>query len=286
MKMIELWSVVRSMNSNGALPWFSKGLCAAQAQEFLDRPFTQRRCRLYEYAMSDAERSLYDDVTEYLLEPALYAFSGSQRRLLLIGFHRRMASSIPALAASLENVAARLRRLQAGQQSDETVVDLFRDLEDEDEIEQVGEEMPQPNQPATLAGELARVESFIARARSLPDDAKAQRFQEAIKVILDLGRNGRGSGKAVVFTESITTQDYLRSLLLTTGLRDHEITLFRGVNDTERAQQAYTRWKEEEGTRLPSGAAPSREVAVRLALVHESAPVPRSSSAPRPAQKD
>jgi hypothetical protein len=72
-----------------------------QAQEFLDRPFTQRRCRLYEYAMSDAERSLYDDVTEYLLEPSLYAFAGRQRRLLLIGFHRRMASSISALAASL-----------------------------------------------------------------------------------------------------------------------------------------------------------------------------------------
>ena len=47
-----------------------------QAQEFLDRPFTQRRCRLYEYAMSDDERSLYDDVTEYLLQPSLYAFAG------------------------------------------------------------------------------------------------------------------------------------------------------------------------------------------------------------------
>jgi superfamily II DNA/RNA helicase len=183
--------------------------------------------------------------------------------------HRRMASSIPALAASLENVAARLRRLQAGQQSDEAVADLFRDLEDEAEIQPVEEEPPQPIQPATLAGELVRVESFVARARSLPDDAKAQRFQEAIKVILDLGQNGRGSGKAVVFTESITTQDYLRSLLLTTGLRDDEITLFRGVNDSERAQQAYELWKEEEGTRLSSGAAPSREVAVRLALVHE-----------------
>src|SRR5204863_4636120 len=85
-----------------------------QAQEFLDRPFTQRRCRLYEYAMSDDERSLYDDVTEYLLQPTLHAFAGSQRRLLLIGVHRRMASSSPALAASLENVAARLRRLDAG----------------------------------------------------------------------------------------------------------------------------------------------------------------------------
>src|SRR5437763_2723306 len=115
-----------------------------QAQEFLDRPFTQRRCRLYEYAMSDAERSLYDDVTEYLLEPSLYAFAGRQRRLLLIGFHRRMASSIPALAASLENVAARLRRLQRGLRSDDTVINVLQDLEDEDEIEKAAEETNPP----------------------------------------------------------------------------------------------------------------------------------------------
>src|SRR6476469_4959902 len=111
-----------------------------QAQEFLDRPFTQRRCRLYEYAMSDAERLLYDDVTEYLLEPSLYAFSGRQRRLLLIGFHRRMASSISALAASLENVAARLRRLQQGSGTDDAAITELRDLEDEDEIGESSEE--------------------------------------------------------------------------------------------------------------------------------------------------
>src|SRR6202789_922805 len=145
-----------------------------QAQEFLDRPFTQRRCRLYEYAMSDAERSLYDDVTEYLLEPSLYAFAGRQRRLLLIGFHRRMASSISALAASLENVAARLRRLQAGLRSDDTVIDVLRDLEDEDEIEESPDEAPPPIDRATLAAELGRVEDFVTRARSLPNDAKAR----------------------------------------------------------------------------------------------------------------
>src|SRR2546427_7848020 len=115
-----------------------------QAQEFLDRPFTQRRCRLYEYAMSDDERSLYDDVTESLLQPSLYAFAGRQRRLLLIGFHRRMASSIPALASSLEKVAARLRHLRAGLSSDETVIDMFRDLEDEDEVDEASEEVPPP----------------------------------------------------------------------------------------------------------------------------------------------
>src|SRR3984885_11477019 len=122
-----------------------------QAQEFLDRPFTQRHCRLYEYAMSDAERSLYDDVTEYLLEPSLYAFAGRQRRLLLIGFHRRMASSISALAASLENVAARLRRLQAGVHPDDTAIDVLRDLEEEDENDEPSEEAAPPVDRATLA---------------------------------------------------------------------------------------------------------------------------------------
>jgi hypothetical protein len=247
-----------------------------QAQEFLDRPFTQRRCRLYEYAMSADERSLYDDVTEYLLQPSLFAFSGRQRRLLLIGFHRRMASSIPALAASLENVAARLRRLAADPGSANSAdtadmsIAMFRDLEDEEEMAEPIEEDPAPiTNREGLAAELALVEDLLARAQSLPSDAKARSFQEAIRVILDLGRDGRGSGKAVVFTESITTQEYVRTLLLEMGLADEEITLFRGVNDHARAAQALARWQTEEGARLAPGSRPSRDVAVRLALVHE-----------------
>jgi adenine-specific DNA-methyltransferase len=240
-----------------------------QAQEFLDRPFTQRRCRLYEYAMSDDERSLYDDVTEYLLEPSLYAFAGRQRRLLLIGFHRRMASSIAALAASLENVAARLRRLQAGQQSTDDAGEVLSDLEEDEDIDESGDDAPVADNKAAIAAELARVDRYVARARSLPHDAKARSFQDAIRVVLELGRNGRGSGKAVVFTESITTQEYLRKLLLDTGLADEEITLFRGTNDHARAQQADARWMQEVGSKLPPGSRPSRDVAVRLALVHE-----------------
>ena len=122
-----------------------------QAQEFLDRPFTQRRCRLYEYSMSDAERSLYDDVTQYLLEPSIYAFSGRQRRLLLIGFHRRMASSISALAASLENVARRLRGLESGQPVDDMAIENQLDLEEEDDDEAQPEETRPPTDRLALA---------------------------------------------------------------------------------------------------------------------------------------
>src|SRR6516164_7896178 len=170
-----------------------------QAQEFLDRPFTARRCRLYQYDMSEDERSLYDDVTEYLLQPSLYAFSGRQRRLLLIGFHRRMASSIAALAASLENVAARLRRMCGKPGQDDAAKVMYRDLEDDDEIVETAEEQASATDESTVLAELARVEGFIARAKSLPDDAKAQSFQDAIRVVLNLEANGGGSGKAVVF---------------------------------------------------------------------------------------
>src|SRR5690606_10623495 len=78
------------------------------AQKFLERPFVPRSARLYEYRMSDEELALYNDVTTYLLEPTLCAFPTASRKLLLIGFHRRMASSVKALAASLRRVAARL----------------------------------------------------------------------------------------------------------------------------------------------------------------------------------
>jgi ERCC4-related helicase len=219
--------------------------------------------------MSDDERSLYDDVTEYLLQPSLYAFPGSQRRLLLIGFHRRMASSIPALAASLENVVKRLRRLQGKIPQDEAAIEIYCDLEDEEEIEGLTDDQASIVDDSSLAAELARVEGFIARARSLPHDAKARSFQEAIQVVLDRASDGRGSGKAVVFTESITTQEYIRTLLRATGLGDEDITLFRGVNDHERAQQAYAQWQKEEGYRFPRESKPSRDVAIRLALVHE-----------------
>jgi len=58
--------------------------------------------------MTLEERARYDDITHYLLDPRIIAFSGRQRRLLLIGFRCRMASSKRALSASLERVAARL----------------------------------------------------------------------------------------------------------------------------------------------------------------------------------
>lgn len=239
-----------------------------QAGEFLERPFVGRSALLFEYEMSADERALYDDVTRYLLEPNLCAFQGRGRQLLLLGFHRRMASSKPALAKSLENVAERLRGQQAGAGAtdlDAAMQEVVKDLEDDSPLPSDKEP---PVQPApSIATELARVESFIVRARSLPADSKADSLIRAVRSIAD--RQG-GSRKVVVFTESLTTQDYLVKLLVErAGLSAGEVTVFRGTNDSKRAEQALARWKDEVGSRIPAHARPSPDIAVRLALVHE-----------------
>lgn len=243
-----------------------------QAMPYLERPFVGRQARLYPYRMSPAERALYDDVTEYLLEPELFAFRGSARKLLLIGFHRRMASSTAALAASLTGVAARLRRLLGRDAPDaaEDFDDLEEDAEDRAALAEPAFEeptnIPRFNQ-AAIQEELDRVESFIRRANALPADSKAEALVRVVKLVLERPPDRR---KVLIFTESLTTQGYLRDLLVQkTALSEQDVTLFRGVNDSPRATAALGVWREEVEAETAPHLRPSATVAVRLALVHE-----------------
>ena len=246
-----------------------------QAMPYLERPFVGRQARLYSYRMSTAEKALYDDVTDYLLEPALFAFSGSARTLLLIGFHRRMASSNAALAASLTGVSARLRRL-LGNDTPDNAKDLD-DLEEEadDASPPEDQRVPESTAAATiprldkaaLRAELERVEGFIRRANALPADSKAESLVKVVKLVLDRPPDRR---KVLIFTESLTTQSYLADLLVQkTTLAEQDVTLFRGVNDSPRAATALRVWREEVEADMAPHLRPSPTVAVRLALVHE-----------------
>ena len=185
-----------------------------QAMPYLDRPFVGRQAKLFAYRMSAAEKALYDDVTGYLLEPDLAAFSGRARQLQVIGFLRRMASSKAALAASLRGVAARLQRMRQGNAGADRS-DL-EDLEDDAdpappaaEAISVGASPPRLN-TAKIAEERARVQDFIQRADTLPDDTKAESLVKVVHELLDRPPDRR---KVLIFTESLTTQDYLRAHL-------------------------------------------------------------------------
>lgn len=231
-----------------------------QAQEFLERPFVQRHCQLFEYTMAPAEQALYDDVTHWLLEPDLCSFAGGARHLLLLGFHRRMASSTAALATSLERVCANLERMIRGETTNQAAVsEILADLEqDPDDVDMPPFEVP-PAQtdPARVRAELERVRTFAGRARRLGPDAKAEALLQALARI--------GDRKVLIFTELISTQDFLHGLLTARGFAPADVTVFRGTNDSARAKQALERWNLDCPPREPL----ARDIAVRLALVHE-----------------
>src|SRR5690606_31315772 len=135
----------------------------------------------------------------------------------------------------------------AGADADDAL-DFYDDLEEGDEVAPTdSEEGPAPGEPEVRA-ELALVERFIERLGALATDSKARALLDAVRVVSEAGARGEGSGKLVIFTESLATQDYLRELLLGSGLvSDEEITLFRGQNSSPRAAQALARWDEEVG---------------------------------------
>ena len=231
-----------------------------QAQEFMERPFVQRHCRLFEYRMAPDERALYDDVTRWLLEPDLCAFAGGSRHLLLLGFHRRMASSTKALAASLEKVGSRLERIaQGAEPGDIGVKEILEDLEeDAEDLPAVAPDASYARlDPARARAELERVRTFAGRARRLGTGAKAAALLRALSSL--------GDRKVLIFTESIATQDFLLELLVSNGLSLDQVTLFRGTNDSARAAEALQRWLAENPPREKL----NRDIAVRLALVHE-----------------
>jgi hypothetical protein len=309
--LAELWGLVRYVDPLGTLlgdlPTFREVFCGVddrqlakgqedelrgrlkvvvqrtlrrQAQDFLEQPFVGRQARLFEYEMSVEERALYDDVTKYLLEPGILAFRGSQRQLLLIGFHRRMASSTRALAASLQRVADRLRRkMRGGEGSDEEDASrMLDDLEQTDIAPGKGEEddVVPPNETVDNGGdqgavrvELTRVESLVRRAEQLVgDDSKLRALLTALAFVTERAREGKGAGKLVIFTESLVTQEHIRDRLIESGfVGEDEITLFRGTNDSPRARAALARWREDAAH--GDGPKPSAEMAMRLALVHE-----------------
>ena len=261
-----------------------------QAKEFLTVPFVDRSTTLFRYGMSAEEKALYDDVTAWLMRENLFAFRGSQRHLLLIGFHRLMASSLAALSASLSRVAQRLReRLgRLGYAVSEDGTQLLRELAEdfegnlEPEPDLVGDDPedvpatsaaappePVPERDDRMRAELLVVEAFAARAAALGHDSKAHKLLDALRVIRDKKGDAGKAGKAVVFTESLTTQDYLRRLLLEHAFQPQDITLFRGDNRGLDVDRALQQWETEIGQAIPPPRRPSPEVATRLALVHE-----------------
>ena len=244
-----------------------------QVQQYV--PYTARRAIVEEFTPSSEERELSNLVADYLRRPNLKALPEGQRQLISLVLWKLLASSTHAIAGALETMAKRLQ----GELDESSDLPALAEVLDEDyeSLDQVEEDRadewngqnlncapPTPNERNAVAQEIAELQYFKTLATSIRDNAKGKALLTALdRAFAELERLGAAK-KAIIFTESKRTQEYLLSLLADTPYGEG-IVLFNGTNSDARAQAVYKDWlTRHEGTDRITG---SKTADTRAALV-------------------
>ncbi len=194
------------------------------------------------------EVALYDMVTEYLQKESLYALPNSQRQLITLILRKLLASSTFAIAGALDSLANRLKKMLKESTINDGLSELEADFEEfETEAEEWGDE--EPKEALTLADkaaiqqEINELELFRDLAVNITENAKGSALLSALaqgfKKAAELG----SAQKAIVFTESRKTQNYIIDLLSANGYNG-KIVLFNGTNSDPLSKSLYKSWAE------------------------------------------
>lgn len=216
-------------------------------------PYTQRHALTVPFAPSDDEQRLYDLVSAYLQREFSYGFPQRQKHLVALILRKLLASSTPAVITTLEAIRARLQKLLDRQTIDEEWYEHLiedDDLEDdlleaaEDEIASESEQLaenPDKIDFALLRAEIAEIDAYLEVARTIREDQKSHALLHALEQGFARMVQMGAVRKAVVFTESRRTQEYLARFLEAHGHAGKVVT-FSGGNQGEAATGIYQRW--------------------------------------------
>jgi len=236
-----------------------------QVQPYIS--YTQRIPLVQEFTPSQDEQALHQIVAEYLRRPASHALPASQRQLISLVLWKLLASSSYAIAGALGTMAQRLEgQLQAAPTPElaETLDDDYEALDETEEEWSEPDATATPEQLASVADEIAELRAFQNQAVTIRDNAKGQALLQALgRAFVELDKLGANK-KALIFTESRRTQDYLLELLEQSPYAGQTV-LFNGSNTSAQAQQVYAAWLQRHaGTDRITG---SRTADTRAALV-------------------
>jgi len=229
-------------------------------------PFTERHAIVEPFDPGESEEVLDHLVSDYLQRDNLQALPPSQRTLMTLVLRKLLASSSFAIAGALTSMANRLRtRLKADDESARRNLDdiapplasvLNEDYEAldetadewEDEEDSEAESLTIEDRKAMQA-EIVDLEEFTKLALSIDHNAKGRALITALKTAFAKetafakAAKLEPAEKAIIFTESRKTQNYLLRLLADSPYADG-IVLFNGTNTDDSSKAIYARWLE------------------------------------------
>lgn len=251
---------------------FCKRTLRKQVLEYVR--YTKRRAITCPFRPTDDEQKLYDAISEFLQREDTYAIPNRQRHLMVLILRKLLASSSHAIAGTLEGLRVRLVEVRDNQEDEDGTLAgrLIEDEEMEEEIldewlgDELEEEETKDNQiePKKLGEEAAELGRLATQARSIGTDTKTKALLTALDTGFEEMSKMGAARKALIFTESRRTQDYLKNFLEQHGYKG-QIVLFNGTNGGPEAKAIYDAWfAANQDTGRTSG---SRAVDSRTALI-------------------
>jgi len=224
--------------------------------------YTKRIPITEDYVPSEEEIQLYNEMTEYLQRPRLYALPASQRHLMSLILRKLLASSSFAIASTLGGLSYKLVELiktakkqqaqkELGIPGIEENFDTFEDVSDEwiDEEEDVEDEEENSDRIFTaedikkMQAEKADLDRYKTLAGKIWKNSKGEALLTGLQKGFQMAEELGAKKKAIIFTESRITQNYLMELLSDKGYKD-KVIFFNGSNNDPKSKEIYKEWLE------------------------------------------
>ncbi len=223
--------------------------------------YTKRIAIVEEFYPTEHEQRLYDMVTEYLGKPRLYALPNSQRQLMTLILRKLLASSTYAIYGTFCSLINRLQDklnraddLYIGE--NEVITDYEDDNDqwvDNDEVEFEETEELHPDDIEGIKKEIDELKQFRDLAEKIKKNSKAEHLFVALEKGFEQLKNLGAAQKALIFTESKRTQEFLYELLEKRGFKG-KVVRFNGTNTDKESTVIYNEWlAEHKGTPKVTG---------------------------------
>ncbi len=233
-------------------------------------PYTKRHPLVEEFTPEESEDRLYHLVSAYLQRDNLQALPTGQRSLMTLVLRKLLASSTFAIAGALTTMSNRLkekiRRQEPAEAFEEELDPDYEALDEtaEEWTDDESDERLTEADRAAIEEEIADLDAFAQLATSIEHNAKGKALLKALDIAFAKAKGLGAAEKAIIFTESRRTQNYLLRLLVDSP-HAQGIVLFNGSNTDDRSKLIYRQWLENhQGSDRVSG---SRTADLRSALV-------------------
>ena len=240
------------------------------------KEFINYRARIpitQQFTPTKEEQELYDKVLEYLRQERTYAFPPAQKHLMQSVIFKLLGSSSFAISRTLESLLKRLKMLlESSKIVEDDLYEMFleeyENLDDEfDEGEIIDEgdfNQITLDDKIAIEEEIKQLEEFLILANSIQHNEKG----EKLLIALDQGfaklKELGAKQKALIFTESTRTQQYLLERLSKEKYAGR-ILIFNGNNSDPISNQIYRDWiADDKNAGKVTG---SKAVDIRQALV-------------------